>query len=164
MKNPSAGRSARLRRALPLALTALALLAPVAAADGPEAGSVQFMRGAESSFDVYSSNPTASQQQWMRDHYTRMRTYAPYFNARLAWFPDAWTYKDAYAIYPGSTGGSGQDRFILRDAAGNRLYIPWGCGNGTCPPLTEIEWPLASVPENVDWAVCDTDDELHHRE
>ena len=30
----------------------------------------------------------------MRAHYWRMLTYAPYFDSRVAWFPDAWVYKD----------------------------------------------------------------------
>jgi hypothetical protein len=56
-----------------------------------------------------------------------------YFDSRLEWFADAWTYKDLYAIYPGSRLRSGADRFILRDAAGNRLHIPFDCSAGTCP-------------------------------
>src|SRR3954468_21924262 len=132
--NRAARALAGLRRAAPLAATVLCLLAPAAAhADGADAGSVHFMRGAESAFDTFSSDPTSAEQQWMRDHYTRMRTYAPYFDSRLRWFADAWTYKDLYAIYPGSRLRSGADRFILRDAAGNRLHIPFDCSGGTCP-------------------------------
>src|SRR3954454_640469 len=121
-------------RAAPLAATVLCLRAPATPyADAPAAGSVHFMRGAESAFDAFSSHPTSAEQQWMRDHYARMRTYAPYFDSRLAWFPDAWTYKDTYAIYPDSPLASGQDGVILREADGRRLYIPWGCSGGTCP-------------------------------
>jgi hypothetical protein len=94
---------------------------------------VNFMRGAESAFDRFTLQPTAARQRWMREHYWRMRTYAPYFDARLDWNPNAWTYKDAYAIHPGSSLPSADPRFVLRDAAGRRLYIPWGCANGTCP-------------------------------
>jgi hypothetical protein len=66
----------------------------------------------------------------MREHYWRMRAYSPYFDSRTAWYPRAWFYKDAYAIYPGEDV---PEDFYLRDARGRRLYIWFGCGGGTCP-------------------------------
>ena len=60
------------------------------------------MQSAESDFDAFTRNPGADQRQWMRDHYARMKTWAPYFDSRLDWYPNAWAYRDAYAIYPGS--------------------------------------------------------------
>src|SRR4051794_1245557 len=124
-----------LRSAAPLAATALALVMPAAAtaAEGPEAGTVRFMKGAESMFDPFTRDPSPDTAQWMRDHYARMRTYASYFDTRTSWYPNAWTYKDAYAIYPGTALASGADRFILRDGAGSKLYIPFACSGGTCP-------------------------------
>jgi hypothetical protein len=116
-----------------LALVLLAVLLPGVACATEDAGSVRFLRGAERVFDPYTDAPSPDEQAWMRDHYSRMRTYAPYFDSRLRWFADAWTYKDLYAIYPGSRLRSGADRFILRDAAGNRLHIPFDCSGGTCP-------------------------------
>ncbi len=114
-------------------LFALALGATDAVAAPEDAGSVRFAKAATASFDQYTVNPSSAQQQWMRDHYWRMRTYAPYFDSRLSWFSDAWTYKDAYAIYPNTSVAQQHPEWILKDAAGHRLYIPWGCGNGTCP-------------------------------
>jgi len=69
----------------------------------------------------------------MRAHYWRMLTYAPYFDSRLSWFPDAWTYKDLYAIYTGSALAQQHPEWILRDASGNALYIRYACSGGTCP-------------------------------
>ncbi len=47
--------------------------------------------------------------------------------------PDAWVYHDSYAIYKDSDVARDHPEWILRDAQGNRLYIPWGCAKGTCP-------------------------------
>jgi hypothetical protein len=97
------------------------------------AGRVLFARAADSSFDTYTYAPSSTQQQWMRDHFWRMRTYAPYFDSRLTWYPAAWAYKDVYAIYTGTTLATQHPEWILRDGKGQRLYIPYACSNGTCP-------------------------------
>ena len=69
----------------------------------------------------------------MRAHYARMRAYSPYFDSRLGWFPDAWAYQDAYAIYRTSSVATEHPEWILKDAQGNKLYIPFGCSGGVCP-------------------------------
>jgi hypothetical protein len=97
------------------------------------AGVVRFYNIANSAFDVYTSNPDVAEQAWMRAHYFRMQTYTPYFDSRLRWFPNAWVYKDAYAIQSSGAIQAAQSEWILRDANGDRLYIPWGCGDGSCP-------------------------------
>jgi Hypothetical glycosyl hydrolase family 15 len=96
------------------------------------AGSVNFMRTAESSFDTFTASPTVAQQAWMKAHYWRMRAYAPYFDSRLSWSPKAWAYQNAYAIYPGSAVETQHPEWILRDAAGNKLYIQFACSGGKC--------------------------------
>ena len=68
----------------------------------------------------------------MKAHYWRMRAYAPYFDSRLSWASKAWAYQSAYAIYPGSAVDTQHPEWILRDAAGNKLYIPFGCSGGKC--------------------------------
>jgi hypothetical protein len=121
------------------ATTVLALLigwAPRAqSADptSPSPGNVRFFRVARSSFDRYTSHPDVALQNWMKDRYWRILTYAPYFDSRLSWFPDAWVYKDVYAVYVGSTLANEHPEWILHDAAGNPLYIPYGCSGGSCP-------------------------------
>ncbi len=84
-------------------------------------------------FDRYTAQPSLDEQAWMRDHYWRMLTYAPYFDTRLGWFPSAWVYKDLYAVYTGSALATAHPEWILRDAAGQMLFIPYGCRGGTCP-------------------------------
>ena len=115
---------------LPLALL-LAFAVPASAQSG--AGVVRFAKAAESSFDVFTSAPTVEQQAWMRAHYARMRAYSPYFDSRLGWFPDAWAYQDAYAAYRGQALATQHPEWILKDAQGNKLYIPFGCSGGVCP-------------------------------
>jgi len=111
-------------------LIALAVFAPAATA--ADAGAIRLARGAESDFDAYTRAPSLSQQAFMRTHYTRMRVYAPYFDSRLAWYPDGWAYQDAYAIYPDSPTATAHPEWILRDPAGNKLWIQFACGGGRC--------------------------------
>ncbi len=119
----------RALRAASLLLAVFALVPAAASAGSP--GKLNFARPAESDFASYVNAPSATESAWMREHYWRMRTYPPYFDSRLWWYPNAWSYLDAYAIYPGQEAGL--EQYILRDSAGNRLYIPWGCSGGTCP-------------------------------
>jgi hypothetical protein len=120
------------RRSLALLVLIAATLAPAGTAHAsPSAGKVQFVKAAESGFEPYVRSPSAAEERWMRDHYWRMRTYPPYFDSRTSWYPRAWAYKDAYAIYEDEAATD--DRWILRDMSGRRLYIPWGCSGGSCP-------------------------------
>jgi hypothetical protein len=121
-----------LLRLLALIVAVLAFAAPASAA-GPEAGQLNFARAAESDFDKHTSSPSPSDQAFMRDRFWRMRTYAPYFDSRLSWFRNAWTYKDLYAVYRGESLVQEHADWILRDESGNKLYIPFGCEGGTCP-------------------------------
>ncbi|HSV04904.1 MAG TPA: putative glycoside hydrolase [Candidatus Binatus sp.] len=120
---------------LAVALPLLACQARLAAAPtSPDsAGSVRFFRVANSAFDVVTRDPSLAAQRWMQQHYSRMLTYSPYFDSRLRWFPNAWVYKDLYAIYLGSALAQQHPEWILRDARGNALYIPFGCAGGSCP-------------------------------
>jgi hypothetical protein len=112
-----------------VALLAALLFAPAAVAGE---GSVRLARGAESSFDVFTRSPGPSEQSFMRERYWRMRVYSPYFDSRLAWYRDGWVYQDAYAIYPDSSLVAAHPEWILRDGAGNRLWVQFACGGGSC--------------------------------
>ncbi len=116
-----------------VAILIAALGAASASADPADAGRAHFMRSADTAFDTFMANPTTGQKEWMRAHYWRMRGYSPSFDSRLAWAPKAWVYQSAYAIYVGGPVARDHPDWILRDAAGNKLYIPFGCKNGTCP-------------------------------
>jgi Hypothetical glycosyl hydrolase family 15 len=119
-----------------LCVVALALpfvaCAALRAPGGASPGRVRFFRVANGAFDRYTRDPGFLERTWMRRHYWRMVTYTPYFDRRLAWFPDAWVYKDLYAIYVGSALADEHPEWILRDARGQRLYIPYACARGAC--------------------------------
>jgi hypothetical protein len=102
-------------------------------ASADTAGTVHFIRLADSGFDRFTSNPTAAAQEWLRSHMWRMIAWSPYFDNKTAWYPNGWVYDDSYAIYRGSALANAHPEWILRDAAGNPLYIPSGCSENTCP-------------------------------
>jgi Hypothetical glycosyl hydrolase family 15 len=115
-------------------LAALALLCALSGqASADTAGAVHFVRSANTAFGSFVSSPSAEEQAWLRAHMWRMITWSPYFDERNAWFPQSWMYQDAYAIYPESAIASQHPEWILRDAAGNKLFIPYSCSGGTCP-------------------------------
>jgi Hypothetical glycosyl hydrolase family 15 len=89
----------------------------------PPAGVVRFEKDAKSAFDREDKQANAA---WMLKHFTRMLTYSPFFDSRTAWYPNAWTYADSYAIYSNSTLASKHGGWILKDTHGNPLYIPYG--------------------------------------
>jgi hypothetical protein len=111
-------------------MTMLCALAPCAQASATDAGKVRFFKGAESAFDSYVLNPSASTKAWISSHYSRMRAYSTFFDSRTSWYLNAWAYNDAYAIYRGSEAG--REQWILKDGQGRRLYIPFGCSGGVC--------------------------------
>jgi hypothetical protein len=96
-------------------------------------GRVRFYNIADSDFDRYSSQPNSRDQAWMRRSYARMQTYSTYFDRRLSWYPNAWVYKDSYAIKSHWPVFKQHPEWVLKDAGGRALYIPWGCRNGSCP-------------------------------
>jgi hypothetical protein len=96
-------------------------------------GDVLFYNIADSDFDRFSDDPSPADQAWMREHYHRMQTYTSFFGDRVSWYPNAWFYKDSYAIKPSWAIFTSHPEWILRDAERNLLYIPWGCEDGQCP-------------------------------
>jgi hypothetical protein len=64
----------------------------VSSASADTAGTVHFVRQADSSFDQFTSSPTAATQEWMRGHIWRMTVWAPYFDNKTAWYANGWVY------------------------------------------------------------------------
>lgn len=110
-------------------------VSPANAADpaSTSPGNVRFAKAAQSDFDVYTSDPTQQQKDFMNSHYWRMRTYEPYFDSRTSWFSRAWAHQNLYAIYVDEELASKHPEWILRDASGNKLYIPFDCSGSSCP-------------------------------
>lgn len=97
------------------------------------AGTTLFYLRSSSAFNVYTDAPPASTKTWIKTHVSRFQSSSPYFDSRISWMPNAWAYVDLYGIKAGSPLVSQHPDWILHDSGGHRLYIPWGCANGTCP-------------------------------
>lgn len=107
---------------------------------GPDAGVVRLIKSTSPAFDNYTSSTSPVVQQWLREHFPRMLVHSPYFDQKTSWYPGALLYYDLYAVYRDNpTAGvyipTEHPEWILRDAAGNPLYIPWGCDASahSCP-------------------------------
>jgi Hypothetical glycosyl hydrolase family 15 len=97
---------------------------------GNGTGQVRFVKDANTSFDA---EDVLANTAWIKRHFYRMTGYSPWFDRNLGWYQRARVYADAYGIYRGSTVASKHPAWIVRDAAGNRLYIPFECAAGSCP-------------------------------
>ena len=125
-----------LRRALAAVLVAMSLaltLVFAGQAMADSAGTVHFVKMADSSFDQFTSSPTSATQEWLTGHAWRMIVWSPYFDSKTSWYPNGWVYDDSYAIYRESQLASQHPEWILKDTEGNPLYIQYGCSGGTCP-------------------------------
>jgi hypothetical protein len=134
-------RARALRRSA--GLLSLALLAVAAPASAATDGKLRFVRNATSAFDsqVIAAQTDPALQAFWREHYWRMRGYAPFFDSRTFNGSPAWTpppthfYRDLYAIYNNPNGEqtiAQHPDWVLRDAAGNKLYIQWACSGTSC--------------------------------
>lgn len=114
-----------------LAILAVGLVCVSAAAANE--GTIKAIRNAESSFNEYTDAPSPATKEWLRTHFWRILAFSPYFDSRTSWYPNAWAYRDAYAVYNGNPLVQQHPEWILKDNTGKKLYIPWGCSGGTCP-------------------------------
>jgi Hypothetical glycosyl hydrolase family 15 len=125
-------RAAALIAALVLAVV-LALVVAGGGGRKPDQGRVRFLGGSSPALDRYTSSLDPAYGEFLRRHFWRMIVFSPYFDSKTAWYPYGWVYRDAYAIYPGSTLAFEHPRWLLKDAAGRPLYIPFECARGSCP-------------------------------
>lgn len=132
----------------PIVLGWIVCTALLGFAQNSDPGHAQFMADAQSDFDSYTYAPNAALQQWFQTHLARMIAYSPYFDQRTSWYPNAYAYIDLYAIYPGSFEQTAHPEWILHDKNGNLLYIPYGCGGGTC---SQYAADIANPGFRADW-------------
>jgi Hypothetical glycosyl hydrolase family 15 len=111
----------------------LCACAQPAFAESAQAGKVRFVKRTEPSFNRFMDSPTPEFEAWMNQNFWRAEVFNPYFDNKTRWYPHGWVYKDLYAVYKGGGFAAEHENWILRDAAGRPLYIPWGCSAGTCP-------------------------------
>jgi hypothetical protein len=122
--------------ALALALCAIPLVGAAAAgAATPQLGEPTLMLNAKSAFDPYVTEAAPRTQEFAQQRYWRMRAYPPFFDQALHWAAPTQFYKDLYAIYnPRQTELIEENPdWVLRDGAGEPLFIEWGCSSGSCP-------------------------------
>jgi hypothetical protein len=127
--------SRRLRTsfAIRIGATALLIFMLITAAAAADEGTIRTVKVAGSDFDEYTGAPSQSAKEWMRSNFWRMIVYSPYFDSRTGWYPDAWVYRDAYAVYPSSNVPKEHPEWIFKGPSGEKLYVPYACANGTCP-------------------------------
>ncbi|HEX4187770.1 MAG TPA: putative glycoside hydrolase [Solirubrobacteraceae bacterium] len=99
-------------------------------AAGNGTGEVRLVKDANTVFDDEDVQANAG---WINRHFYRMTGYSPWFDRNLGWYQRARLYADAYGIYKGSALASRHPNWIVRDVAGNKLYIPFQCSGGSCP-------------------------------
>jgi hypothetical protein len=120
-------------RYLAILLLTLGVALRAAEVEHASPGIARFVVRTDPSWDRYTKNPSNDMKAWFLGKVWRMEVYSSYWDSRLSWYPNAWVYINLYAIYVGSDLAKQHPEWILRDPAGNPLYIPWGCGNGKCP-------------------------------
>ncbi|MBJ7470129.1 MAG: hypothetical protein JHD16_02465 [Solirubrobacteraceae bacterium] len=128
------------RRTLAVAILATAAAFGVGAAPAAAAtdatgrtGEVRFVKRMTPADDKHVTGNNPAKRAWLNDKFWRTEVFAPFFDGMTGWYGQGWVYSDLYAIYPSSKLATEHPEWILRDAAGNKLFIPWGCSNGTCP-------------------------------
>lgn len=107
-----------------------------AAGDGPKfgVGNTRYVGRLESNWDSWLISSGKLQSGWMRQHMWGAVAHAPFFDDKLSQAPPTIAYKDLYAIYrEDSDTLNAHPEWVLKDAAGNPLHIPWGCSDGVCP-------------------------------
>ncbi len=114
-------------------LGALACSLPSIAAAEVKGFPVRLLQIADSGFDRYSSTSDPIEQKWIRDSFERMIVWSSYFDEKLSWYPNGAEYEGLFAIYVEETDLiAAHPDWVLRDGAGNMLYIDYECDNGTC--------------------------------
>lgn len=133
-------RSALLTLLLLVALAAGAAAAGYAAltpagSDAPavDQGKVLAVKRTGSDFDRFTNRRSASVARWLDRNLFRAVVYSPYYDNKTGWFSRVWDYRNLYGIGVGSRLAARHPDWILRDAQGRRLFLQWGCANGTCP-------------------------------
>ncbi len=110
---------------------AACLLVGWSASAAPE-GRVAFLKQARTSFNQYLDNPNAAERAWLREHFTRIQGWSTYFDSKQDWYPRGWFYRNAYGIKPDWEVLAEHPEWVLRDASGNMLYVPFECSGGSC--------------------------------
>jgi Hypothetical glycosyl hydrolase family 15 len=96
-------------------------------------GRVLAVKRTDSSFDRFTYKSTAGVGQWLDQNLFRAVVYSPYFDDKTAWYSRVWDYRNLYGIRVGSKLARQHPDWILHDRSGRKLFLAWGCVNGSCP-------------------------------
>lgn len=103
-------------------------------------GQVSLLRNAVPEFDRFIAEASPSVRNFMGNVYDRMRGFPPAFDPALRWAPPTHAGIPLYAIYTQRRSDGLPDPgtlerhpdWVLRDAAGEPLFIPWRCDGTRC--------------------------------
>lgn len=115
-----------MRRILPILLLTLALFATAC-----EEGTANVYVFAKTPFNEHTGE--GADWDYMNEHYDRMLVWEPYWDSRLDDYSRAIVYENSYAIKVDTTKDSrsvDHPEWVLREAGGTPVYIPFGCANG----------------------------------
>jgi hypothetical protein len=91
---------------------------------------------ASSEFDQYTESATPAEWQWMRDNYSRLVVWSPYWDDKLSEFDDVLVYVNSYGIFANDPLADQHPDWFMREADGTATYIDFNCGRpGGCPLL-----------------------------
>jgi Hypothetical glycosyl hydrolase family 15 len=121
-------------------------------------GAVHFLGGATPEFEPFIAHQDPAYGEFLRRHMWRMVVYSPHFDEKTRWYPNGLVYRDAYAIYRESGLATQHPDWVLRDAHGNPLYIPFECSHGSCPQYAAD----ISNPAFRQFWIAKVQDELRH--
>lgn len=130
----------------------------------PVSGTVQLFRLADLGSDALlrdleNNNDMAKK---FNDLFAYMVFYTPTYDLATFRFAKGHFYHNLYAIHEQYMVQNGiKEEWILRDAKGNKLYIPWGCSNGTCPAYAGNIWDPAYRKNWIDRARVIFDRSIH---
>lgn len=114
------------------------VLPGAAGTDSPQlgVGNARYVGRLETQWDSWLTGTAAdpTRQAWMRKHMWGVVAHTTFFDSMTSWAPPALVYKDLYAIYTGDRAKLTQHpEWVLKDANGTWMSIPWGCNPGPCP-------------------------------
>lgn len=85
-------------------------------------GKVRLARADSSDFNIFTSSLDSAVQQSVNQMFQRLLVYSPGFDSNKSWYDRGWAYTSLYGI-PVAEANATNDAYILRDQAGNRLYL-----------------------------------------
>ncbi len=94
---------------------------------------MRFVKRMTPSFDPYVTNPSPERVSWLNRKLWRTEVFTPFFDSRTAFYGNGWLYSDPLRDLQRQRRRRAAPRLDPQGPAGRKLFIPWGCRNGSCP-------------------------------